>query len=111
MKFTSKAACQRHMKAVHAEEKKFKCELCDQAFLEPNILKRHFNRVHATGPNKFQCDLCTKSFAQNYDLKCHKQKIHEKLINFKCGDCGKGFFYKHEYSTHVKVVHKGEMKF
>ena len=31
-KFTVKAACERHIQAILAKEKNFKCELCDQAF-------------------------------------------------------------------------------
>ena len=82
-----------------------------QAFLNATILKRHVDRLHATGPKKFQCDLCPNSLVLNYALKCHKQKIHEKVVNFKCEDCGKGFFYNYENFVHVKVVHKGEKNF
>jgi len=71
--FTVASNLKRHMKTVHATERRFGCECCDKRFNQLCNLKRH-ERVH-TGEKPFSCNICFASFADQTVMRQH-MKIH-----------------------------------
>lgn len=59
-------------KIMHQDEKKFKCELCDNAYKRKSSLQIHL-AVHAAKINKrFPCDLCTETFLHRSEMVVHR---------------------------------------
>ena len=50
-----------------ADDRKYKCEVCDKSFKTKGHVKRHM-MVH-TGIKPFQCVICEKHLSRNSDLK------------------------------------------
>lgn len=70
-----------------AEERPFKCTLCDKRFFRLLFLKRHFGTSHGVlHPDtteddwSFECKACGKRFARNDSLIRHMKFKHKKLF-------------------------------
>jgi hypothetical protein len=86
------------------ERKKFKCTLCDAAFINRKGVKRHM-LVH-TGELPYECTLCEKRYKDKRGLKTHSL-VHSGERNFVCIVCGKAFALKFNLDVHQKI-HTGE---
>ena len=102
-----------HMILVHTEEdmKKFKCTLCNKAFLRKCDLNSHLRgcgktKLEASGPLK--CKLCCRSFKRQDTLDVHERTHGEKA--FKCRFCNYCSDRKESVNSHERT-HTGEKPF
>ncbi|XP_026919456.1 PR domain zinc finger protein 5 isoform X3 [Acinonyx jubatus] len=124
-----------HVQVVHERHKKYRCELCNKAFVTPSVLRSHKKthtgekekicpycgqkfassgtlRVHIrshTGERPYQCPYCEKGFSKNDGLKMHI-RTHTREKPYKCSDCSKAFSQKRGLDEH-KRTHTGEKPF
>ena len=63
-----------HIKQVHLDSDKYKCEICGKCFGAPGNLKTH-NLFHAK-IKKFPCLICEKEFYTKQSLGYHMKAIH-----------------------------------
>ena len=92
------------------DQKKFRCDTCDKAFISNQCLLEHIN-VH-TEERPFKCTECIKSFVTKKLMKRHIQSAHtpEDQKKFRCDTCGKGFINNQRLSEHLNS-HTGEKPF
>ncbi|XP_070228013.1 PR domain zinc finger protein 5 isoform X3 [Bos mutus] len=124
-----------HVQVVHERHKKYRCELCNKAFVTPSVLRSHKKthtgekekicpycgqkfassgtlRVHIrshTGERPYQCPYCEKGFSKNDGLKMHI-RTHTREKPYKCSECGKAFSQKRGLDEHTRT-HTGEKPF
>ncbi|XP_066090033.1 PR domain zinc finger protein 5 isoform X2 [Saccopteryx bilineata] len=124
-----------HVQVVHERHKKYRCELCNKAFVTPSVLRSHKKthtgekekicpycgqkfastgtlRVHIrshTGERPYQCPYCEKGFSKNDGLKMHI-RTHTQEKPYKCSDCSKAFSQKRGLDEHRRT-HTGEKPF
>lgn len=124
-----------HVQVVHERHKKYRCELCNKAFVTPSVLRSHKKthtgekekvcpycgqkfassgtlRVHIrshTGERPYQCPYCEKGFSKNDGLKMHI-RTHTREKPYKCSECSKAFSQKRGLDEH-KRTHTGEKPF
>ncbi|XP_021092099.1 PR domain zinc finger protein 5 isoform X3 [Heterocephalus glaber] len=124
-----------HIQVVHERHKKYRCELCNKAFVTPSVLRSHKKthtgekekvcpycgqkfassgtlRVHIrshTGERPYQCPYCEKGFSKNDGLKMHI-RTHTREKPYKCSECSKAFSQKRGLDEH-KRTHTGEKPF
>src|SRR5277367_1192138 len=82
----------------------FKCEVCQQVFMQKAELIQHMNAVHnfdLTAKTKHKCDICQQSFARKCDLIKHKKIVHKidlpvevNVGKHKCDLCEQSFVRK-----------------
>ncbi|ERE66515.1 PR domain zinc finger protein 5 [Cricetulus griseus] len=124
-----------HVQVVHERHKKYRCELCNKAFVTPSVLRSHKKthtgekekvcpycgqkfassgtlRVHIrshTGERPYQCPYCEKGFSKNDGLKMHI-RTHTREKPYQCSECSKAFSQKRGLDEH-KRTHTGEKPF
>lgn len=124
-----------HVQVVHERHKKYRCELCNKAFVTPSVLRSHKKthtgekekicpycgqkfassgtlRVHIrshTGERPYQCPYCDKGFSKNDGLKMHI-RTHTREKPYKCSECSKAFSQKRGLDEHRRT-HTGEKPF
>ncbi|XP_044260337.1 zinc finger protein 595-like [Tribolium madens] len=101
--FSNKYLLKRHLKNVHATEKKFKCELCERKFASPVYLNAH-KRYHS-GERKHICSFCGKGYITASDLY-HHEKIHANKRAYRCHICPKAFNTSSDLHKHKICVHQ-----
>ncbi|XP_039735454.1 PR domain zinc finger protein 5 isoform X4 [Pteropus medius] len=124
-----------HVQVVHERHKKYRCELCNKAFVTPSVLRSHKKthtgekektcpycgqrfassgtlRVHIrshTGERPYHCPYCEKGFSKNDGLKMHI-RTHTREKPYTCSECGKAFSQKRGLEEHRRT-HTGEKPF
>ncbi|CAG9530577.1 unnamed protein product [Cercopithifilaria johnstoni] len=88
-----------------ANEKRFKCELCDRQFRHAGNLKYHM-RIHIGEKNDI-CEVCDKQFGRAGILRYH-MRIHTGEINYTCKVCDKRFNRAYNLKRHMTAIHTGE---
>ncbi|KAK1342285.1 hypothetical protein QTO34_015041 [Cnephaeus nilssonii] len=58
-----------HVQVVHERHKKYRCELCNKAFVTPSVLRSH-KKTH-TGEKEKTCPYCGQKFASSGTLRVH----------------------------------------
>lgn len=81
------------------------CHVCQKAFPEARILKRHL-KIHLD-KKPHQCDQCDMAFAESSNLSKHKKKHTGELRNITgkphlCSVCGRAFKWASSLSKHMK---------
>uniref|UniRef100_A0A672H705 PR domain containing 4 n=1 Tax=Salarias fasciatus TaxID=181472 RepID=A0A672H705_SALFA len=90
----------------HVREKKFKCNMCSQAFITSTKLNVHFMGHVGMKPHK--CEYCSKAFSDPSNLRMHL-KIHTGQKNYRCTVCEKSFTQKSHVASHM-LIHTGAEK-
>lgn len=103
MQFNTQYLAKRHMHNVHATEKNFKCDICDQKFVSSVYLKAH-QRYH-TNERTHVCLFCGKAFITGSDLY-HHEKIHANKRAYRCEKCPKAFNTSSDLHKHKLCVHQ-----
>ncbi len=100
-----------HEVSVHAD-RKFACELCDEAFGSRGLLNKHFKAKHIPRSRKHTCHFCGYAGKTKQSLESHMTRKHvpdeEKTFAFTCKTCFKGFLAMSELNWHRKRWHSGE---
>ena len=103
--FENPSLLKNHQKEHLENEKQFYCEFCTKIFSSSEKRKKHIKLVHCDLPKLFKCQLCENSFINKIRLRNHVNEVHEKLKPFKCDFCNKMFGRKWVVETHKKIVH------
>lgn len=93
-----------HMR-LHTNEKPFKCDICDECFIQQSNLNTHKAKHEE---KKWSCGICDSKFYEKSSLITH-EKIHDKSTYFKCDfpDCDAEFSQESNLVTH-KMRHRGD---
>ncbi|KAK3099473.1 hypothetical protein FSP39_004994 [Pinctada imbricata] len=104
--FTSRFNLKSH-KMTHSGDFPYQCEICGKKFGHNSFLKRHL-RIH-TGDKPYKCNLCDRAYNCSNDLKSHSV-VHTGEQPFKCDICQKTFSFKSSLKAHLKI-HSGERNY
>jgi len=86
--FLTAATLEKHIVAMHGEERPYRCELCDNGFkLKVHLKKHHLYRHSDEYP--CECSVCGKKFKDSSAVRLH-ERIHSICRPFEC-HCGKTF--------------------
>ena len=86
------------------EEESLRCEICDQSFKSPDIVKKHVQSVH--GENyEMQCTICCRYFSLHSIFEHSKYCLTGPQ---KCNTCGKVFKSKSKLDSHKAFKHELE---
>jgi KRAB domain-containing zinc finger protein len=103
--FYSKKLLQDHVRSVH-EEKRHKCDKCDNKFAKRLSLLVHIDRVHLR-IKKIPCDYddCDQLFYEKKDLKQHIMVYHTKEKNYNCQwqGCDNVFRTLYQSKIHMRI--------
>ncbi|KAJ4425821.1 hypothetical protein ANN_27447 [Periplaneta americana] len=99
--FVTPQLLNRHFQ-IHTLEKSFKCDVCGDSFFEVNDLEKH--SVLHTGGTPVQCDVRGKIFVQPVYVKS-EEPLETDDEEFKCDVCGKCFSESGELKKHC-LTHK-----
>jgi len=108
---TLQKTSRRQHEAIHNNEKKFVCGICNKKFFQQGNLTTHFQNCHSKDTALQHCDFegCKASpFKHEYDLRQHK-RIHMEESPFSCSEpgCGARFNQKNNLLIHIECIHKG----
>ncbi|XP_045506037.1 zinc finger protein 761-like [Colias croceus] len=67
--YNLKCQLDRHVRAVHMQERKYECDVCQKSFFTQYRLKRH-GLTH-TGEKQFKCPACGKPYARKDNMEIH----------------------------------------
>nr|XP_056720185.1 zinc finger protein 646 [Euleptes europaea] len=87
------------LRGAAAEERRFKCNLCDKAYKHAGSLTNH-KQSHTLGV--YQCAMCFKEFSNLMALKSHT-RLHSEYRPYKCRFCHKAFRLPSELLSHQKA--------
>ncbi|KAK6644569.1 hypothetical protein RUM43_000836 [Polyplax serrata] len=80
-----------------AEEKNFKCSICNKSFKREQHLTQHI-KTHEG--KQWQCTTCNKYFTTKYFLKKH-HRLHTGEMPYSCQTCNKTFTFQQSYHKHL----------
>ncbi|GFO46137.1 Zinc finger protein 569 [Plakobranchus ocellatus] len=96
-----------HMTKKHAGEKRFKCGVCQNAYVAAHMLARHM--LSHSGERPRMCDTCGKSFPDSAQLRKHRI-VHTDDKPFLCKQCGQAFKHRNTLRSHERI-HSGSKPF
>ncbi|MCP9262394.1 hypothetical protein DINM_005786 [Dirofilaria immitis] len=112
-KYIRKGGLTRHIKVIHENETKYKCDICDEQFAYRYILKDHIN-AH-TGKNEFKCNICGRKYGYLRSLKAHilikHTEKHKGEKQFKCNICNRKYEYLQSLRAHIRALHTDKKEF
>ena len=98
--FQDKLSHKAHL-AQHANEKRFKCMICDAAVSSQASLTRHLKKHSVKSDDlPYKCEECGKGFLQRFGLTRHLASHQRLKQGPKCDNCGKGFPNVAAHSRH-----------
>ena len=86
------------------KKKRFRCSLCDKAFLHEEALLAHM--IKHSGQKPYKCSYCSKSYNTRNDCEQHV-RVHTGEKPYQCAHCDKTFARQHNWATHMKL-HSGK---
>ncbi|XP_038310611.1 PR domain zinc finger protein 5 isoform X11 [Canis lupus familiaris] len=103
-----------HVQVVHERHKKYRCELCNKAFVTPSVLRSH-KKIHLslcgcfmltlethTGEKEKICPYCGQKFASSGTLRVHIRS-HTGERPYQCPYCEKGFSKNDGLKMHIRT--------
>lgn len=105
-KYSSIFSLRQHVKVVHVNQAKFKCQHCDKSFSRKANLDSHLN-VHSM-EKRFECSHCGLMLKTKANLRVH-QKLHSDDI-VVCKFCDKRFKTSNQLINHM-VIHSDVKKY
>ncbi|KAM4796281.1 uncharacterized protein WCC33_001434 [Rhinophrynus dorsalis] len=90
-----------------ANQRSYKCGICQDSFASPNDLKRHLGSHK--GDQRYMCGECGRTFSCNFYLVRH-QRTHSGERPFTCPQCNKSFKCSSVLYRHQRT-HTGEQPF
>lgn len=101
--FKTIGGCKNHQLRLHAndDEKKFRCQYCDEKFASNQLRNKHQNLMHI---KRFPCDQCNKIFSEKTRLQIH-YRIHSGDRPYVCEDCGFSCSQKDNLRIHKEFKH------
>lgn len=100
--FQAECQLKKHVHRSH-KGKKYKCHLCEKAYISPNALEIHI-RVHE-GIKPFECNECGRCFSSRACIRGHLSRIHSGEKLYQCWHCGKSFNTSGFLQWHIQVKH------
>jgi KRAB domain-containing zinc finger protein len=101
---STKKNLERHIIAIHTQEKSYQCLYCNKSFSREDVLEKH-TRVH-TGEKPYQCPYCPKACADISDLNKHKRThTGEKPYVCKVPGCNEAYANTASLTYHMKKKH------
>ncbi|XP_011197031.1 zinc finger protein 888 [Zeugodacus cucurbitae] len=98
----------KYHKRWHNEDKLWRCELCEKAFVTRTHLIEH--KVTHTRQGKFLCTRCGKSTRSKWELRTHLYAIHgEGEAPLKCNYCEEKFTQHVQKRAHLERYHPMEL--
>lgn len=91
---------------MHTNERPFKCDQCDRAFVENCELLKHTRGTH-TNERNFECKICQKTFKTHHSRRNHEVRNHEEK-KYKCEMCDRSFSDSSDFSKHNSYYHAAE---
>ena len=108
-KSTTTSGILTHVRFVHKNERKHKCDLCSSSFNTRYGLKTHVQRHN--GEKNYACTLCSYKGVKLGDLQSHLKRMHKQQLPFCCEFCSKSYQNLSALMTHTGKVHINEEKF
>ncbi|XP_072382253.1 uncharacterized protein [Diabrotica undecimpunctata] len=105
--FSDKYTLQRHVMAVHNEEKSFTCKECNISLKTPDSLRKHM-QIH-TDEDMFECRVCSKKFRKKY-LHDDHMRSHTGENPYTCSLCSATFRNRTLLRNHIASAHIAEKK-
>ena len=98
-----------HIKYLHQEKGKKKCELCDKTLSSINY-KAHLARIHKIQTNGYtwqNCDVCNKQIFGKLSMKAHRQNHTKAKKKFECeyDQCAYVGGSVYRLKKHVDAIH------
>jgi len=95
-----------HIKQVHSRLE-ISCSKCGKLFKSERRLRVHDKAVHQNN-KQFKCHICQKAFHAQYrlnsHLRIHADALEEK---YQCSYCERRFKYKPGMNYHIRAAHTG----
>ncbi|KAL7015767.1 hypothetical protein ACKWTF_016664 [Chironomus riparius] len=108
--FASAAYLSTHIKQVHSKLE-INCSKCGKLFKSERRLRVHDKAVHQNN-KQFKCHLCQKAFYAQFRLNSHLRVHAESLEKkYQCSYCERRFKYKPGMNYHIRAAHTGERPF
>lgn len=89
-------------KRIHANEKPFKCNVCDKSFRIKTHMKLHM-KIHTQKKPKYKCSFCHCKFRTESYLKVHER--HHREGRPTCQFCKMEFPSNAAALRHIRTVH------
>ncbi|XP_012161950.1 zinc finger protein 470 isoform X3 [Ceratitis capitata] len=98
----------KYHKRWHNEDKLWRCQLCEKAFVTRTHLLEH--KVTHTRQGDFLCTRCGKSKRSKWELRTHLYSIHgEGEPPLKCNYCDEKFTQHIQKRAHLERYHPDEL--
>lgn len=68
-----------HIDAVHKNNRKYMCQICNMTFTSSAVLKKHGYSHTKTRP--YNCNMCGTGYYQNAYLRSHFERVHGKIYD------------------------------
>ncbi|XP_052746265.1 zinc finger protein 37 homolog [Bicyclus anynana] len=89
----------------HAQQKQFKCDVCDERFETKHFLNKHAETHSGGSRPRHECNICGKNMSYASNLWRHMLSHKDTRPYYKCDICDKNFAAAQGRDNHVLHVH------
>lgn len=87
---------------------KLECLLCNKLYKTENSLRHHIDTIHDPSARKFKCEICQQAFFREAALQSHHENQHLDMKKFWCGICNTGLKSKISLVRHMFALHSAK---